>query len=138
MGEGQGLQKVGTLLIKARASEDSLSIRGVRRGSWETQTQRTWEPVCRWPCMSPKDLTFPIVINGASQVALVVKNLAANAGDVKDAGLIPGLERYTGGGLGNPLQFSCPENPMDRGAWRATVRGVTESDMTEATDPRSQ
>ena len=57
----------------------------------------------------------------------MVKNLAANAGGVKDTGLIPGLERYTGGGLGNPLQFSCPENPMDRGAWWATVRGVTES-----------
>ena len=56
----------------------------------------------------------------ASQVALVVKNLPANAGDV---GLIPGLGRFPGGGHGNPLQYACLENPMDRGAWRATVHG---------------
>ena len=56
----------------------------------------------------------------ASQVALVVKNLPANAGDV---GLIPGLGRLPGGGHGNPLQYACLENPMDRGAWWATVHG---------------
>ena len=50
----------------------------------------------------------------ASQVALVVKNLLADAGD---AGLIPGLGRALGGAYGNPLQCSCLENPMDRGAW---------------------
>ena len=60
----------------------------------------------------------------ASQVALVVKNLPANAGDV---GLIPGLGRFPGGGHGNPLQYACLENPMDRGAWRATVHGVAKS-----------
>ena len=59
---------------------------------------------------------------------LVVKNLPANAEDV---GLIPGLGRSTGGGNSNPLQYSCLGNPMDRGAWLATVYGVTkESDMT--------
>ena len=60
-------------------------------------------------------------------VALVVKNLPANARDVKDAGLIPGLERSPGGGHGNPPQCSCPENPVDRGAWQMTVHGITES-----------
>ena len=55
--------------------------------------------------------------SGVSQVALVVKNLPANAGDVIDAGSIPGLGRSPGGGHGNPLQYSCLENPMDRGAW---------------------
>ena len=50
---------------------------------------------------------------GASQVALVVKNLPANVGDVSDASSIPGLGRSPGGGLGNPLQYSCLENPMD-------------------------
>ena len=63
----------------------------------------------------------------------MVKNLPANAGDIRDPGSIPGLGRSPRGGHGNPLQYSCLENPMDRGAWWATVHGVTESDMTEAT-----
>ena len=52
----------------------------------------------------------------ASQVALAVKNLSANARDVRDTSLIPGSGRSPGGGHGNPLQYSCLENPMDRGA----------------------
>ena len=63
---------------------------------------------------------------GASQVGLVVKNLPASAGDVRYAGLIPGSERCPGGGQGNPLQHSCLENPMDRGARRATGHRITE------------
>ena len=51
----------------------------------------------------------------------VVKNLPANAGDLDS---IPGLGRYPGEGNGNPIQYSCLRNPMDRGAWRATVHGV--------------
>ena len=58
---------------------------------------------------------------------LVVKNLPANAGDLRDVGLLPGLERSPGGGHGNPLQYSCLENPMNGGAWRATVHMVTKS-----------
>ena len=61
-------------------------------------------------------------------MALVVKNPPANAGDMRDRGLIPGLGSSLGGGHGNPLQYSCLENPMDRGAWRATVHGVAELD----------
>ena len=59
----------------------------------------------------------------------MVKNLPtnANAGDVRDTGLIPGLGRSPGEGNGNPLQFSCLENPMDRGAWWATVHRVAKS-----------
>ena len=57
-------------------------------------------------------------------MALVVKNLPANAGDVRDEGSISGSERSPGAGYGNPLQYSCLENPMDRGAWWATVHGV--------------
>ena len=60
----------------------------------------------------------------APWVTLVVKNPPANAGDIKDTILIPGLGRSPGGGYGNPLQYSCLENPMDRGAWQATVHRV--------------
>ena len=56
----------------------------------------------------------------------VVKNLPANAGDTADIGLIPGMGRSPGGGNGNPLQYSCWKNPMDRGAWWVTVHGVVE------------
>ena len=54
----------------------------------------------------------------------MVKNLLANAGDTRDAGSIPGLGRSLGGGHSNPVQYSCLENPMDRGAWQPTVLGV--------------
>ena len=57
----------------------------------------------------------------ASQVTLVVKNLPANARDTRDTGSTPGSGGFPGGGDGNPLQYSCLENPMDRGALRATV-----------------
>ena len=61
----------------------------------------------------------------------MIKNLSASAGDV---GSIPGSGRSPGGGHGNPLQYSCLENPMDRGAWQATVHEVTkELDMIEHT-----
>ena len=64
---------------------------------------------------------------GFSQVALVLKNLPANAGDARDVSLIAGSGSAPGGGHGNPLQYSCLENPRDGGAWRATVHGVKRS-----------
>ena len=67
-------------------------------------------------------------------MALVVKNLSANAGDIKDTGSVPGLGRSPGGEHGTPLQYFCLENPMDREAWWATVYRITESDMTEVTE----
>ena len=57
----------------------------------------------------------------------MVKNLPANAGDARNTGSIPGSGRYPGIGNGNPLQYSRPENSMDRGAWQATVHGAAES-----------
>ena len=57
----------------------------------------------------------------------MVKNPPANAGDVRDSDLISGWGKSPGGGNGNPPQYSCLENPMDRGAWQATVHGVTNS-----------
>ena len=60
-------------------------------------------------------------------MALVVKNLPVNAGDIRDVGLIPGLGSSPGGGHGNRLQYSCLENPTDRGACWATVQGAAKS-----------
>ena len=54
----------------------------------------------------------------------VIKNTPANAGDIRDAGSIPASRRSPGGGHGNPLQYSCLENPMDKGTWWVTVHGV--------------
>ena len=63
----------------------------------------------------------------------MVKNLSMNAADIRDLSLIPGSGRSPAGGHGNPLQYSCLENPMDRGVWWATLHRVTESDRTEVT-----
>ena len=63
----------------------------------------------------------------------MVNNPPANAGDVGDLSSVPGLGRSPGGGNGNAFQYSCLENLMDRGVWRATVHGVTQSDTTEVT-----
>ena len=68
-----------------------------------------------------------ILSHWAYQVVLVVKNLPANAGDVRDLGSIRRSGRSPGNGNGNPLQYSCLENPMDRGAWQATVYGVAQN-----------
>ena len=57
-------------------------------------------------------------------MALVVKNPPANPGDIRVVGLIPGLGRSPGGGHGSPLQYSCLQNPMDRGVWQAVVHRV--------------
>ena len=59
---------------------------------------------------------------------------ACSARDLRDIGLIPGSGKYPGEGNGNPLQYCCQENTMDRGAWRAIVHGVTKTDMTEVTE----
>ena len=67
-------------------------------------------------------------------MALAVKNPPVDAGDIKDMGLIPGLGRSPVEGHGNPLQYCCRENPMDRGSWQAIVDRVSQSDTTEATE----
>ena len=63
----------------------------------------------------------------AFQVSLVIKKLPANTGDIKDISLTPGSGRSPGGRHGNSLHYSCQENPMDRGAWWASVLGVKKS-----------
>ena len=74
-----------------------------------------------------------MICEQASQVVLVVNNPPANAGDARDSGLVPGSGRSPGEGNGNPLQYSCLENPMDRGAWQTVIPGVTQS-QTEDTN----
>ena len=72
-------------------------------------------------------MTMALAGGTRGKVALLVKNLPANAGDVRDRGSIPGLGRPSGGGHDNPLQYSCLENSMDRETWRASVHGVAKS-----------
>ena len=67
------------------------------------------------------------VTGGVCQVMAVVKNPPANAGDLRDSSSILGLERSPGEGSGYSLQYSCLENPMDRGAWQAIVHGFTKT-----------
>ena len=74
-----------------------------------------------------------MLISTACQMALVAKNSPANAGDIRDMGWIPGSRRPLGEGNGNPLQYSCLKNSMDRGALRAIIHRVARVDMTEAT-----
>ena len=68
----------------------------------------------------------------------MVKNLPASAGGTRDTVLIPGLGRSPGVGNGNPLQYSCPENSMDRGAWRATVHGAAKSQTGLSADTHTR
>ena len=78
-------------------------------------------------CLHEPETTFLIVFH-EMHVGSVVKNLLANAGEV---GSVPGSGRLPGEGNGNPLKYSCLENPMDRGAWQATSHGLAESNTTE-------
>ena len=74
-----------------------------------------------------KFFNMEYVHSRGSQRATLVKNLPANAEDIRDVGSTPGSGRSPGGGHGNPLQYSCLENPMDRGAWWAIVHRVAKS-----------
>ena len=72
-------------------------------------------------------ISITIYNRRVSQVALVVKHPPANAGDIRNMGSIPGSGKTPRGGHGNPLQYSCLENPMDRGTWQAVVHRITKS-----------
>ena len=95
-------------VLRLGAVEESFHLCLIRGESWE------------------EIFIFSFIIWWVSQVVLVVMNLA-NAGGIRDVGLIPVLGRSPGGGNGNPLQYSCLENSMDRGAWRATVQSIAKS-----------
>ena len=116
----------------------SISVEGLRNlwhcnclgfANWEQEEEEEKKGILRNLTVSVGSLPSGsrMVVSASSQVALVVKNLPASAGDARDAGSIPGWGRSPGEGNGSPLQNSCLENPMDRGAWRATVHGVTKS-----------
>ena len=95
--------------------------------SWCSEFRTQWSRCFSSQAFVPSSLeTTPSLLFG-DQVALVVKSLPTSAGDIRDVGLIPGLGRSSGRGHGNPLQYSCLENPMNRGAWWATVHGVAKS-----------
>ena len=83
--------------------------------------------VCVCVCVCTYMCAHVCIWGDGFHVALVVKNPPAKAGDIRDLGLIPGSGRSPRRGHGNPLQYSCLENPMDRGAWRATVHRVAKS-----------
>ena len=94
----------------------------------------TWWATCRK--LQPYNQRIRVIepcITRAFQVVPVIKNPPDNARDIKDVGLIPGSGRSPGEGHGNPFQYSCLENPMDRGAWQAIAHGVAELDTTEVT-----
>ena len=111
------------------------------RGAWRAPVHRVTKshtqlstPIDRHPLYHGRHLFHlyvrtqkPTEYIWASQILLVVKNLLANAGDSRDAGLIPGLRRSPRGGHVKPLQYSCLENLRDREAWWATVHRVTKS-----------
>ena len=80
------------------------------------------------PSCETHSFEFNQRLHGGFPGGSVEENLSANTGDM---GSVPGLRRSPGEGNGNPLQYSCLENPMDKGAWQSTVCGVTESYTTE-------
>ena len=87
-------------------------------------------PILKRPhlTLDPENYSLQVFpLTWASQVALAVKNWSANAGDRRDMGSIPRSGRPPGGGHGKPFQYSCLENPMDRGAWQTTVHRVPQS-----------
>ena len=111
--------------------------------SWESHAVHLKVIQCPWLSISspfiPDRSKWKVISKGnskkggiyvnvwASWVELVIKNLPAKAGYIRDAGSIPGLRRSPGRGHGNPLQYFCLENPMNRGGWWATVHRVTKS-----------
>ena len=86
---------------------------------------RSLQTIIREVAKSLSNTTEQLTLPWVFQMAPVVKNLPASAGDMRDMGSIPGLGRSLGEGHSNPLQYSCLENPMDREAWRAAIHEDT-------------
>ena len=94
---------------------------GGRTHSWKLPLQEEWVQFLAGELRSLMQHRTAKTFWGASQLSLVVKNVPASAGDVRDTGPVPGSRRSLEGGHGNPLQYSYLENPMDSGIWWATV-----------------
>ena len=103
---------------------------GGRKEKSEKWNQGLPPPCHPFLCFSA--LAAPMGLHRPSQVASVVKDLPANAGDTREASLIPGLGRSPEGGHGNPLQYSCLENLTDKGAWWAIVHGVSKGQTQQS------
>ena len=127
-----GLSEPGRLAVKLSIQASYLGSLGVATGLQTGHAGETCGAAIVWAQLLPQDAHVAFVKGRGSdflgvQWASQVKNMSANAGDIGDTGLICGLGRSPGGRLQNPLQYSCLENPMDRGAWRATVHRVAKS-----------
>ena len=112
-------QTYGTFAMQLNLTQLSIS--------YTNHEQPATEPLSVDSYVYGSFITFSRNLQGASQVVLVEKNSPANAGDFRDTGLIPGSGRFPGEGNGNPLQYSCLGNTMDRGAQWATVQRVAKS-----------
>ena len=99
----------------------------VKNAQWKRECRSLLEILNLLSLAAYPEVNCSIFSSGVSQLALVVKNLPANAGDIRGVALIPGLGQSPGGEHGNPLQYSCLDNPTGRGAWWATVHGVAQS-----------
>ena len=107
-----------------------MRLTGVKRGGKASRFEGLTPDVMK-DLLRLITMAFSMRKTGASQEVLVLKNLPANAGDGRDAGLLPQSKRFPGTRSGNPLQYSYLENPMKKGAWWDTVSGVTEVDTIE-------
>ena len=98
------------------------------RGSSGRIRELSWQPARKWGFgPTQKKMDSASNLNMGFPNGEVIKNPSADAGDIRDVGLIPEWGRFPGGGHGNPLQYSCLENPMDRGVWQATAYEVAQS-----------
>ena len=125
---GHMLQKTKNIFYpKEVAHQKPVKISGI--GQAHSGLLFIFEKKLSYELCGRKDIVLFIILRNlwTSQVALVVKNLPANAGDIRDTDSIPGSGRSPGEGNGNPLQYSCLENPIDRGAWWAIFHRVAQS-----------
>ena len=126
---GHVLQKTKNIFYpKQVAHQKSVKLSGIGQAGCNSGLLLIFEKKLSYELCGRRDIVLFIILRKlwTSQVALVVKNLPANAGDRRDWDSIPGRRRLPGRGPGNPLQYFCLENLMDQGTWWATVHGVTE------------